>query len=81
MPLGVGSSGEVVDVSPSWNIRPVSLEDPGAVFVILDLTDALEAEGFDGEIQTAHSAEQTQVLHPSPCAAIGRSCTGISPPA
>jgi hypothetical protein len=68
MPLGVGSSGEVVDVSPSGNIRPVSFEDPGAGFIVLDLTDALEAEGFDRKIESTYSREQAEVRrHLSPC--------------
>jgi hypothetical protein len=51
--LGVGSSAELSDISPSGNSRPPSLEDSGAVFVPLDLSDAFEAEGFDGEVDSS----------------------------
>jgi hypothetical protein len=49
--VGVGRSADVVDVSPSWNIRPPSFEDSGGVVVPLDLSDAGVSVGFDGEVE------------------------------
>jgi hypothetical protein len=56
--FGVGSSGEVGDISPPWNAGPVSLEDSGAVGVPLDLGGASVAEGFGGEVETADPGEE-----------------------
>jgi hypothetical protein len=47
--VGVGS--KTVDVSPPGDIGPPSLENGSAGWVVLDLSDASVAVGFDGEVE------------------------------
>jgi hypothetical protein len=56
--VGVGSSTESVDVSPSGDVGPVSGENGSAGWLDLDLSDALKPERLHGEIQPADTAEQ-----------------------
>lgn len=51
--LGVGSSRESVDISPAGDIRPVSLENGSAGWLVLDLSDASPSELFDGEVESS----------------------------
>ena len=42
-----------MDVSPPWDSGPPSLENGSAGWLVLDLSDASEAVGFDGEVEAA----------------------------
>jgi hypothetical protein len=53
-PVGVGSSGEPVDVSPSGDVGPPAFENGSARWLVLDLSDASEAKGsFDREVKSS----------------------------
>jgi hypothetical protein len=50
-----------VDVSPSGDVGPVSGENGSAGWLDLDLPDAAETEGLDGEVESSDPCEEAEV--------------------